>query len=324
MDRTLYIAEFSKDYPGILPLELAALSSDSTIFSYDFLRDNIVLARGKVDAITESAFLRYLGKIIWQGDDLNHLEMDAIRIPEGTFHVRAWTDDGRESTRAEQIIGKSLHGEGRIQFKNPDFTIRAYFLGRWYVTLQVSLGKRSEMLSRTAPMRPFFSPVSLHPFIARAAVNLSRTRKGETLLDPFCGTGGILLEAALSGRKVIGSDASLQMVSGARMNMKYYGIQDSRIILSSAFDLKLNEEVDAIVTDLPYGRSSPKIDIGNDFISRITEKFASLIRLGGFCVLITNSANAQDQISGEFSLMNKFGIRQHRSLTRFFYVIRKG
>lgn len=320
MEGSLFIAEFSKDYPGVLPLELDALSSGKTNFSYEFPTQNIALIRGDANKLLESAFLKYLGEVIWQGTDLQELE--DLHIPDGTFHVRAWKSTG-ESSREENIIGKALNGEGRIRFKNPDFVIRAYFFDQWYLTLQKSLGMRAQMLKRTAPMRPFFSPVSLHPFIARIAVNLSRTKSGDTILDPFCGTGGILLEAALSGRKVIGCDASLQMVSGAKMNMKYYGIHDATIKFCSAFDLKLDENVDAIVTDLPYGRSSPKIDIGPDFIAKITEKFADLIRSGGICVVITNDGEAENKFSEEFSLLNKFGIKQHRSLTRFFYVIRK-
>ena len=34
------------------------------------------------------------------------------------------------------------------------------------------------------------------------------TRKKQTVLDPFCGTGTVLLEAVLSGRTALGADAN--------------------------------------------------------------------------------------------------------------------
>jgi len=54
--------------------------------------------------------------------------------------------------------------------------------------------------------RPFFYPGSMSPKLARCMVNLSRVTEGKLLLDPFCGTGGILIEAGLIGCKVVGSD----------------------------------------------------------------------------------------------------------------------
>ena len=33
--------------------------------------------------------------------------------------------------------------------------------------------------------RPYFSPISIHPRIARAMINLSNCDKNETVIDPF-------------------------------------------------------------------------------------------------------------------------------------------
>ena len=67
---------------------------------------------------------------------------------------------------------------------------------------------------RKVQHRPFFSPISLHPKLARVLVNISAIKRDETLLDPFCGTGGILIEAGLIGAKVIGSDIEEKMIEG--------------------------------------------------------------------------------------------------------------
>lgn len=50
------------------------------------------------------------------------------------------------------------------------------------------------------------------PRMARTLVNLSLCGTGATLLDPFCGTGGILIEAEMLGIHTLGSDFDPLMI----------------------------------------------------------------------------------------------------------------
>ncbi|MCK4365573.1 MAG: DNA modification methylase, partial [Thermoplasmatales archaeon] len=85
-----------------------------------------------------------------------------------------------------------------VILENPDNEIRGLITdSKVYVGLKTAEINRSQFEERKIQHRPFFSPISLHPKLARALVNLSSIKKDETLLDPFCGTGGILLEAGL-------------------------------------------------------------------------------------------------------------------------------
>ena len=67
-------------------------------------------------------------------------------------------------------------------------------------------------------------PTSLHPQLARCCVNLTGIKKDETLLDPFCGTGGILIEAGLMGLNCIGGDISDWVLKKCRENIKESGL----------------------------------------------------------------------------------------------------
>ena len=89
--------------------------------------------------------------------------------------------------------------------------------------------------------RPFFYPGSMNPKLARCMVNLSRIREGELLLDPFCGTGGILIEAGLIGCKLVGSDIYWKMQNGTAINLDYYGITDYRTFHLDVRELKMYE-----------------------------------------------------------------------------------
>ena len=73
--------------------------------------------------------------------------------------------------------------------------------------------------SRKPTDRPFFQPGSMDPLLARAVANLAGARPDATVLDPMCGTGGVLVEAGLVGADVLGIDAQAKMAAGARENL---------------------------------------------------------------------------------------------------------
>ncbi len=73
--------------------------------------------------------------------------------------------------------------------------------------------------------RPFFYPGSMSPKLARCMVNLTGIKKGDLVLDPFCGTGGILIEAGIMGARVVGADIDERMVEGTIKNLNYCGIK---------------------------------------------------------------------------------------------------
>ena len=70
--------------------------------------------------------------------------------------------------------------------------------------------------------RPFVSAeISTSPKICRTLLTLAGARPGDTVLDPFCGTGTLLMEAAMLGMKCIGVDIDGDQVQGARSNLKW-------------------------------------------------------------------------------------------------------
>ena len=72
--------------------------------------------------------------------------------------------------------------------------------------------------AREPRRRPFRRSVALAPRKARCLVNLSGVQAGQTLLDPFCGTGSIPIEAALMGVRTVAADVDPVVVAGAARN----------------------------------------------------------------------------------------------------------
>ncbi len=93
--------------------------------------------------------------------------------------------------------------------------------------------------------------------LAKIMLNLSEVKKGETLLDPFCGIGTILQEAMLKGVNVVGIDNEKWCVEASKKNLDWikneYNTKVSyKIINGSAKEInKYVKEVDCVVSE-PY------------------------------------------------------------------------
>lgn len=80
-----------------------------------------------------------------------------------------------------------------------------------------------------------------------------------TVLDPFCGTGVILQEAAIMGHRVYGTDLSDKMVSFSRDNLAWLA-RTHHLALSSdlhsgdAMTAKWRQPIDAVVTEAYLGQ----------------------------------------------------------------------
>ena len=174
--------------------------------------------------------------------------------------------------------------------------------------------------------RPFFYPGSMSPKLARCMVNLSRVTEGQLLLDPFCGTGGILIEAGLIGCKVVGSDIYWKMKNGAAINLDHFGITDYRTFNLDVRELKMYEKVAAVVTDPPYGISTSTGDIEGDNIFK--EFFIAIydnMRDDAYLCMASPHYVDLKPMADEvgFEIVEQYGIKMHRSLTRIISVIRK-
>jgi len=153
---------------------------------------------------------------------------------------------------------------------------RSAFIKRAYdgdsIIWEVSKGR---FLEREPQRKPAFHPTTLKPKLARALINLSRAGEGNVLLDPFCGAGSVLIEAGILGINTIGSDFDDEMIVRAKKNLIFYKIKKHKTLIGDATGLEgilEKESVDAIATDLPYGRSSRA---STKDLSKLYEKFLS-------------------------------------------------
>jgi tRNA (guanine10-N2)-dimethyltransferase len=110
-------------------------------------------------------------------------------------------------------------------------------------------------VERRARKKPFFHPSAMNAKLARCMVNLAHAKIGDYVLDPFCGTGTVLIEATLIGCDSIGIDVKRKMAHGALRNVRHFGLNPGGMIMADGRRIPLCK-IDCIVTDPPYGRSA--------------------------------------------------------------------
>ncbi|MDH5462670.1 MAG: THUMP domain-containing protein [Candidatus Bathyarchaeota archaeon] len=159
----------------------------------------------------------------------------------------------------ERKIGKAISNKAEsvtVNLTKPQRTFFGVLSGNRFVFgLKMAEIPAKPFIERNPQKKPFFHPSAMSAKLARCMVNLARPKHGDLVLDPFCGTASILVEAGLMGCQVMGFDVQPHMVRGSLQNLLHYGLEPEGMAVADARRLPLIQ-TDCIVTDPPYGRSA--------------------------------------------------------------------
>jgi tRNA (guanine10-N2)-dimethyltransferase len=251
-----------------------------------------------------------------------------VRLPSGSLRVRACRLDAAHpagsGTETARLLGKMLSGTHPVDLETPDMELRVLMAGRLHVGILAGVIDRHSFEARKAENRPFNHPISLHPRLARALVNLTRAKAGERLLDPFCGTGGILIEAGQIGCKAVGGDIDPRMVEGSGRNLAAFNVKGYELRKADISEWASSPgTIDAVATDPPYGRSaSTASEPVERLYRRAFESCHAALRPCGRLAMVLPGAEHADLASG-FSREGVWPVRVHKSLTRYFCLFKK-
>lgn len=78
----------------------------------------------------------------------------------------------------------------------------------------------------------------LPPKLAQIIANLSAVQPGQTVLDPFCGTGVVLQEALIMGASAYGTDLEQRMIDFSQVNLDWL---NTKYDLSGSFTLETGD-----------------------------------------------------------------------------------
>lgn len=278
-----------------------------------------------LDAIADRIALthsmgRYLGT--YTPDDISGLE--SVVLPEGTFAIRGKRFEGMmrdlDSQSLIRRMGGILSKHNDVNLREPDIMIRMQMCDTVHLYIEQRVTDTDLLEKRKVGERPFFSPISLHPKYARALINLTGAKRGSTVLDPFCGTGGIVIEAAEMGMKAIASDFDEEMVIGCQENMDFYGLELADFDTLDIGDIGDRfQDIDAICTDPPYGRSTKTGGENiNDIYARAGRSIPKSLRPGARAGVVLPHPQTFDTMTLESMYLQ----RVHGSLSRHYHVFR--
>lgn len=237
------------------------------------------------------------------------------------------------------VLGHAfVQGGGRIDLEHPDRDFLAFVLphdpaapvGEVPAALAEVVAEvpRAEAMSRRSKNRPFRKPVTLSPRLARCLVNFAQVPRGGRVLDPFCGTGALLLEAAEMGYRTTGADLEAEMIRGTLTNLESAGFPPEKLVQSSVRELARRLEgslpFDGVVSDPPYGRASTTGGEGTAVVvEQLLEALPRLLRPGRRAALMLAGPELPELPRGIVLEERRRAERVHRSLTRWLVVLQR-
>ena len=139
-----------------------------------------------------STFVKNCGSIVDTFDDISKIDLP-IRQPV-SFVCRTINLSSRkiDPSLLEKQAGEVLKNKwnSKVSFSNPHLTV--------YLIITDSeqyLGCSDLPIEAIMPIKVIKHPHELDLKLSRCIVNLAELKEGNTLCDPFCGTGTILLQA---------------------------------------------------------------------------------------------------------------------------------
>jgi len=249
------------------------------------------------------------------------LELFACQAEEATIMKTAENTDFKAVLNAGESFAVRIK---RIKEHAPQVsTVDKTFFGvltndRLVFGIKLTEIKPKTFSERRPRKKPFFHPSAMPSKLARCMVNLARAKSGELVLDPFCGTGSVMVEAALIGCRVLGFDVQRRMAVGCRKNLEHFSVEPEGLVIADARKLPLTQ-INCLVTDPPYGRSATTMkSTTKQIVEGVLGSARSLLREGQrICIASPKTLNIA-RIGAELGyrhLESHFAY-VHRTLTR--------
>ena len=182
-----------------------------------------------------------------------------INYYDKNFCIRITSKEHYDERYYAGFVWQSLEKDTRpkVNLDTPNLLIEIFIRSDRAIVTRLLYQNFETFENRKAHLKPVLHPTAMHPKMARALINILNSKPDEKIIDPFCGACGILTEAGLLGLKFVGYDIDKNILDSAKTNLEYYNIASDyyELIIKDSTTIK---NLQNIVTDLPYGKSSKK------------------------------------------------------------------
>lgn len=301
----------SKEHLDVAVDEVVTLAKTYDRFSKIKSFSNIVIVQSKTDwwrIAQRATFVQISGQILRKMSGLfsDHQNFRVLKNAN-TFACRIINLSSNqfnmpelESSMGDMI---SKFSKATVSLQDPDITIYLVF------TNQENFFGFSKKTPTHIPRKSKSHPHELDRKLTRVMINLIGLKEGQTVCDPFCGTGTTLLEAESMGIKAIGIDYDRQMSNMSNENVRINGFKSKVVNSDFTYLAKIHDKYDGIVTDLPYGRASKT----SKNPEKLIEEFVAMLPRRKRAAIMCKKG-----LEGKAGavLARKYDIYRHKSLTR--------
>ena len=285
-----------------------------------------VSSKIKTIVIERFAMVKRISRIIYYSDEdkIDNIlqNIPQIDIGNSSFAIRTIDKKKHSESIIATKLGTKISVQNEINLNEPAIKVLYYAERKSIISIWENKKETyyKRCLKHHIKYRPFFSPIGIHPRIARSMVNLANCSSGQKIIDPFCGTGGILIEIENMKIQSIGIDVVSKMKEYSEGNLKYFNLTSN--VIKGDIE-RINEfDIDAIVTDPPYGMSTTTKGEGvKDLMKRSMLLFSQ--KLEKKQRLIMAISNPKLVKNSDFNILYQFEWYIHKSLTRYIVVMEK-
>ncbi len=141
------------------------------------------------------------------------------------------------------------------------------------------------------------TPASTNPLIGAVLVRLAKIQPGQTVLDPFCGAGTLLVlagEMAEPGR-LVGAEPQERWLTLAAANVRNRGV-GAHLVRADARKLPFaTGRVDRVLANLPFGKRVGSHRVNEELYPDALREIARVLPGGGRAVLLTDDKRLFEQ-----------------------------
>ena len=250
MKKYLYVINYPEYEEELCMMELRVLFGEET--SKKYLLSDTYINPSRSPFLKEVLSIKVASEEF--NDVINYIKENNVSFDDfKVIYIKLENDEVSYEERLKSVreVGMNINGEANI--KNPKVTLAVTKLdGKWIFAEY----ERNDLEWHIHEKKPNNYSNSLGVRMAKALVNIAVGREAnKSLVDPCCGIGTVVIEAASMNINVKGYEINKQIAARARRNLEFYGYNRDLIIPMDMH--KVKEKYDVAIIDLPYGLFTP-------------------------------------------------------------------